>query len=125
MLDGKLFFGKRKARRSKFVFRFAAVLFMPTKAVLTAAAVHWFRKGLRLHDNPALLEACRRSTKHVLPVFVLDPWFARPESVGVNRYAFLLECLSDLDGSLRRLGTRLCVAVRLRVCAFVRGTTKP
>lgn len=21
--------------------------------------IHWFRKGLRLHDNPALLEACK------------------------------------------------------------------
>jgi hypothetical protein len=25
-------------------------------------AVHWFRKGLRLHDNPALLAACSAAT---------------------------------------------------------------
>ena len=28
---------------------------MPSPAV----ALHWFRKGLRLHDNPALLEAAQ------------------------------------------------------------------
>uniref|UniRef100_A0A8C2EIK9 Photolyase/cryptochrome alpha/beta domain-containing protein n=1 Tax=Cyprinus carpio TaxID=7962 RepID=A0A8C2EIK9_CYPCA len=32
-------------------------------------SVHWFRKGLRLHDNPALLEAARGS--HTLPKPVL------------------------------------------------------
>ena len=29
------------------------------------SAIHWFRKGLRLHDNPALLEACKAG--HVYP----------------------------------------------------------
>ncbi|CAM9759035.1 unnamed protein product, partial [Phaeothamnion confervicola] len=48
-------------------------------------SVHWFRKGLRLHDNPALLEACR-GAEQVFPVFVIDPHFASPERVGVNRY---------------------------------------
>jgi hypothetical protein len=24
-----------------------------------AVSIHWFRKGLRLHDNPALVEACK------------------------------------------------------------------
>ena len=31
-------------------------------------------QGLRLHDNPALLEACK-STKYMYPIFVLDPFF--------------------------------------------------
>ena len=72
------------------------------------AAVHWFRKGLRLHDNPALLAAAAGS-KQLLPVFVLDPHFLKPERCGANRVKFLLECLADLDGSLRRLGSRLLV----------------
>jgi cryptochrome len=71
-------------------------------------AIHWFRKGLRLHDNPALIEACRRS-QIVYPVFILDPHFAKPEYVGVNRYAFLLESLKDIDISLKNLGSRLYV----------------
>lgn len=31
-------------------------------------------QGLRVHDNPALLEACR-DAKHVYPVFIIDPHF--------------------------------------------------
>lgn len=72
------------------------------------ASIHWFRKGLRLHDNPALLEACQRS-KHVYPVFCIDPYFVKPDVVGVNRYHFLLESLADLDRSLRGLGSRLFI----------------
>lgn len=74
----------------------------------SSTAIHWFRKGLRLHDNPALLEACRQSSK-VYPLFVIDPNFAKPSVVGINRYGFLLEALRDLDASLRRLGSRLYV----------------
>jgi cryptochrome len=48
------------------------------------AAIHWFRKGLRLHDNPALAHACANSAA-VFPVFVLDPAFADEARVGVNR----------------------------------------
>jgi cryptochrome len=70
-------------------------------------AIHWFRKGLRLHDNPALLEACKSSSV-VYPLFVLDPKFCQGQ-MNVNRHSFLLECLSDLDSSLRSVGSRLFV----------------
>ena len=53
----------------------------------------WFRKGLRLHDNPALLAAIQGAA-HLYPVFVLDPWFLKPERVGVNRLSFLLDSLT-------------------------------
>ena len=49
------------------------------------------------------------STDRVFPLFVIDPWFAKPDKVGVNRYEFLLESLQDLDESLREIGTRLYV----------------
>eukprot|EP01035_Chromulina_nebulosa_P017095 gene17095-22608_t len=71
-------------------------------------AIHWFRKGLRLHDNPALIEAISSSTK-VYPIFVIDPWFIKPNIIGVNRFSFLLQCLHDLDTNLRLLGSRLYV----------------
>jgi len=32
------------------------------------------KQGLRVHDNPALLDACRDAS-HVFPIYVLDPWF--------------------------------------------------
>lgn len=43
-------------------------------------AAHWFRKGLRLHDNPALLEAIKGSAV-VYPLAIIDPWFAAPDKV--------------------------------------------
>ncbi|KAH7330834.1 hypothetical protein KP509_20G004300 [Ceratopteris richardii] len=75
----------------------------------------WFRKGLRLHDNPALHKACE-GAKYVYPVFVLDPWFLAPDlsapspgssRVGVNRIRFLLQSLKDLDHGLQARGSRL------------------
>jgi hypothetical protein len=33
-------------------------------------------QGLRLHDNPALLEACKDAA-HVYPIFILDPFFLK------------------------------------------------
>lgn len=48
-------------------------------------AVHWFRKGLRLHDNPALQEALRDATS-LRCIYILDPWFAASSAVGINRW---------------------------------------
>ena len=75
-----------------------------------SCAIHWFRKGLRLHDNPSLLSACKSSAK-VIPLFVLDPHFANPGTVSPRRYQFLLETLQDLDDTLRtKFGAQLFVA---------------
>nr|VAX58685.1 cryptochrome circadian regulator 1bb [Squalius pyrenaicus] len=71
-------------------------------------SVHWFRKGLRLHDNPALLEALR-GAQSLRCVYFLDPWFAGASNLGVNSWRFLLQCLEDLDASLRKLNSRLFV----------------
>lgn len=70
-------------------------------------SVHWFRKGLRLHDNPALQEALSGADT-VRCVYILDPWFAAANT-GENRWRFLLESLEDLDRSLRKLNSRLFV----------------
>ena len=70
--------------------------------------MHWFRKDLRLHDNPSLCEAlvnCR--TFHA--VYIIDPVSARAANVSANRWKFLLDCLTDLDKSLRDCGSRLHV----------------
>lgn len=47
--------------------------------------VHWFRKGLRLHDNPALLKGLQEATTFRC-VFVIDPWFAGSSNVGINKW---------------------------------------
>jgi deoxyribodipyrimidine photo-lyase len=65
----------------------------------------WFRRDLRLADNPALLAAADRGP--VLPVFVLDPALIRPS--GRPRMAFLYRTLRVLDGQLRERGGALTV----------------
>ncbi|XP_062223746.1 (6-4)DNA photolyase isoform X4 [Phragmites australis] len=102
-------------------------------ATAATAAMVWFRKGLRVHDNPAL-DAARRGAGRLYPVFVLDPRYLRPDPAaaslgsaraGVARVRFLLQSLSDLDARLRRLGSRLLL-VRARddvgdaVCAALK-----
>ncbi|XP_034445014.1 cryptochrome-1b [Hippoglossus hippoglossus] len=71
-------------------------------------SIHWFRKGLRLHDNPSLRDSIRGADS-LRCVYILDPWFAGSSSVGINRWRFLLHCLEDLDASLRKLNSRLFV----------------
>ena len=78
------------------------------KRPLVKHSVHWFRRGLRLSDNPALLRAVRRSATWRC-IFILDPWFAGTSQQGVNKWRFLLQCLEDLDSSLRKLNSRLFV----------------
>ncbi|XP_024254674.1 cryptochrome-1b [Oncorhynchus tshawytscha] len=70
--------------------------------------IHWFRKGLRLHDNPSLKESIRGADT-LRYVYILDPWFAGSSNVGISRWRFLLQCLEDLDASLRKLHSRLFV----------------
>jgi deoxyribodipyrimidine photo-lyase len=68
-------------------------------------SVMWFRRDLRLADNPALLEAA--GDGGVLPLFVLDPALWDP--AGPSRRAYLAASLRSLDASLREHGGRLCV----------------
>ncbi|TWW64848.1 cryptochrome circadian regulator 1a [Takifugu flavidus] len=70
--------------------------------------IHWFRKGLRLHDNPSLKDSLLGADS-VRCVYILDPWFAGSSNVGINRWRFLLQSLEDLDSSLRKLNSRLFV----------------
>ncbi len=64
----------------------------------------WFRRDLRLDDNPALHEAARAGSGRVVPLFVLDPKVYGP--VGPNRRSFLAGTLAALD---RELGGTLVV----------------
>ncbi|XP_027871895.1 cryptochrome circadian regulator 5 [Xiphophorus couchianus] len=69
--------------------------------------IHWFRKGLRLHDNAALMAALK-DCKELYPVFILDPYLHHTQ-VGINRQRFLIGALKDLDCSLGKLNSRLFV----------------
>ncbi|KAH7565099.1 hypothetical protein JRO89_XS09G0131900 [Xanthoceras sorbifolium] len=90
---------------------------MASQSVTVSGSLMWFRKGLRIHDNPALEYASKGSTV-VYPVFVIDPHYMEPDTTafspgstlaGLNRIRFLLESLVDLDSSLKKLGSRLLI----------------
>ncbi len=71
-------------------------------------AVMWFRRDLRLSDNPALLDACASGQgAGVLPLFVLDDHLWGP--AGVSRRWYLTQSLAALDASLQERGGGLSV----------------
>ena len=59
----------------------------------------WFRRDVRLSDNPALVAAAAEAD--VVPVFVVDPTF---DTAGTPRRAYLHDCLTSLDRSIRDNG---------------------
>jgi deoxyribodipyrimidine photo-lyase len=67
-----------------------------------------FNRDLRVHDHPALAEACRQGGA-VLPLFVVDPALTTPALPSSNRLGFLLESLADLRRSLADRGGQLFV----------------
>ena len=62
-------------------------------------AIVVFARDLRLHDDPALHQACARA-RQVVPLFVVDPAIAAPP----NRARFLADSLADLRQALRGRG---------------------
>ena len=71
-------------------------------------AIVWFRRDLRVHDHPAL-RAALAGDERVVPVFCLDDRLLHGRHASGPRTQFLLECLADLDGSLRERGSGLVV----------------
>ena len=71
-----------------------------------SCAVVLFTGDLRVHDNPVLAAAVAEC-ELVVPVFVLDEHLLGAVGASANRLTFLLECLRDLDESLRALGAQL------------------
>jgi deoxyribodipyrimidine photo-lyase len=66
----------------------------------------WFRRDLRLHDNPALEAACH-ACSHVIPLFVFDEPLLRSQTFGSACVNFMLGCLEDLAASLAARGVFL------------------
>lgn len=71
-------------------------------------AIVWFRRDLRVRDHPALREALDRHDE-IVPFFCLDDRLLHGRHASGTRTQFLLECLEDLDASLRERGARLVV----------------
>ncbi len=60
-------------------------------------SIFWFRRDLRLSDNPALLAALDEADE-VVPLFIMDDEIA--ERAGAHRRAYLAASLAALDESL-------------------------
>jgi deoxyribodipyrimidine photo-lyase len=73
---------------------------------MSPVVIHWFRRDLRLGDNPALTAAVRTGAT-VVPVYVLDEDEADPFELGGASRWWLHGSLASLDRSLREKGSRL------------------
>ena len=77
------------------------------RVVMYKKSIFIFRRSLRLDDNTGLIAALK-SSKKVLPVFIFTP-----EQVIKNQYKsdntvqFMVESLQELDGQLRKKGSKL------------------
>ena len=66
----------------------------------------WFRKDLRLRDNPTL-EHALASSKQIVPVFIWDEEEGGNWSPGAASRWWLHQSLKSLSASIERLGGRL------------------
>lgn len=85
------------------------------------AAIYWFRRDLRVHDNPCLLKACQE-TDALLPV-VIEDWHRTTPTrwgytrKGTHRWAFETQALAGLAQSLQACGSGLYqIALSDAVC---------
>jgi len=72
-------------------------------------AIVWFRRDLRLADNPAL-DRARRDHEHIVPVFIDDTAVDRNSIRGAASRWWLHHSLAELDRRLRDRGSRLVLA---------------
>ena len=72
-----------------------------------STALHWFRRDLRLTDNPALAAAAAHD--HVIPVYIVSQWQTGHAWCGVPRQEFLCGCLAALARNLEAKGGRLII----------------
>jgi deoxyribodipyrimidine photo-lyase len=73
-----------------------------------ANAIVWFRRDLRLADNPAL-QAALDAGHAPIPVYIHAPEEERPWQPGAASQAWLHHSLAALSADLSRLGSRLLI----------------
>jgi len=66
----------------------------------------WFRRDLRIRDNPALFNACRECDE-VVPIFVFDDALLNSRRFGSACVTFMLGCLQELSKNLKQSGRHL------------------
>ena len=70
----------------------------------------WFKRDLRVQDNPVLAEAAARGGR-ILPLFIVEPeGWAQPDA-SARQWRFVAESLTGLRADLARLGAPLIVRI--------------
>lgn len=82
-------------------------------------AIVLFTRDLRVHDNPALADACARA-RRVVPLFVVDPALTVPP----NRARFLADSVAVLREELRERGGDLVIRQGDPVAEVIRLATR-
>jgi len=72
-------------------------------------SVLWFKRDLRIADHPALAHAA--ALGDVVPLYILEPDYWRLPDTSGRQFAFLQDCLADLQSRLRGLGSDLVIRV--------------
>jgi len=75
---------------------------------LVEASIFWFRRDLRIDDNPGLYEALANS-KSVIPIFIFDTNIIDNLPSDDNRIKFIWHSLSLLNERLKEIGSTLKV----------------
>jgi len=74
---------------------------------MTAPAICWFKRDLRVADHPALARAAALGP--VIPLYIVEPeMWAQPDASG-RQYAFLGDCLDSLRADLAAPGLPLVI----------------
>ena len=74
----------------------------------TQSSIVWFRKDLRLEDNPALLAACDRGGP-IIPLYIWETDDSEERPMGSASKWWLHQSLVSLDKSLKTLDSRLII----------------
>ena len=70
-------------------------------------SVVWFKRDLRISDNPALLAAINSGTDAVICISVVEPSRLQRKDVDAIHIQWELDCLTELRTSLESIGGRL------------------
>ncbi|KFM26594.1 Cryptochrome-1 [Auxenochlorella protothecoides] len=98
--------GKRRAPDKDGNAAADAARVSPVEHELLDLAIMWFRRDLRLADNPALA-ATARMAKRVLPVYIWSPEEEGQFQPGTSSRWWLAASLATLAADLAALGSRL------------------
>lgn len=69
----------------------------------------WFKRDLRVHDHPALVQAAALGA--VLPLYIVEPEYWALPDTSARQWEFTADCLADLRRDLAGLGAPLVVRV--------------